>query len=642
MTSERDPYREWDRRAWLATGLLLVTIVVLIISYANGCMGGPRKNVTETPPAPPPPVVGPPALPPPCGEMALGDTKSEACEGGQKIFVCTSRGLIEAAQSCKALPQPGDDCEVGVATFKAVQPTLTRSCTGCHPGYDRIETARVKIDEILRRITLPIGDPQHMPKGGDLTGQEKSLLNGWKADGLCGDPDVPPIPPTPPTRLTLEILEQKLTDDLLTNVAVNRRKTTRYLTGVGKELAAFRAVGEKALNSVSLDRFIRRTQVVSPGVWRFDLEDVRFDARSWALVENADLVDLESFTSRGIVLKALTGTRKPWLASDSFADAALRNSTVYYTLLRVPQTFAELTARLGVQYAGDLQNFEALTGAFVGSPLSPHNRLVSRHRSSDGVLLVTYDTGALDAAEKNFFEFPCLGDVGCQRNAKFVAGETIFTLPNQLHGYGLFSAKQTFLRGRFSRSDLDRRLDVADVGVVRDVESPISSEIRAGNSCLRCHHAGVLAFRDQLRDHVTTNGSEFGNDKDLILAVFRGNSEWSESFGTDSAGYATALSALGIDPRAADPISVATDRYLGPWTFDMLAERLLLAPEDFRVLVNQSATARRQVGQLVSGGTITFDQVVQSLPVLKRELRLLQDPLSVAIEPGSTADGDVE
>lgn len=619
----------------LRWAFLLVTLAVVAVIFGRltGC-GAQTKTRTVTVPGPPTPAA------PTCDGVELGTTKQEACENGTRTLVCTTAGFILAAETCHATTPTGTGtdttppvtCGPSATTFAAVQPILQRGCTSCHAGYATYATARSKVQEFVRRTGLPTSDPQHMPKGGNLTAPEKSVLAAWLADGLCAAPDVP----APPRQWSLDSLEQAATDDLLTKVAVNRRRTTRYMVSPSQEqadLTLYRAVAEKSINSVSGDRNIKRAEVVAPGLYRFDLEDFRLSAADWVRVENADLLNLESFTSRGLVLKALAGTRKPWLQSDVFADAALRNSPVYYALTHTAVTFNKLAADVGAQYQQDLQNFEANLAGFVGSPLSPHNRMISRHRATNGSLMVTYDTGALDAREKNYFEFPCLVDVGCQRNAKFVAGEVIYSLPNRLHGYALFNAVQGKVRRGgvdVNFSQLAARQDVAPVDVVRDFLNPNSSEIRAGNSCFRCHSGGMLAYRDQIRDHVVANGSEFGTDKDFILAIYKGNVTVSQGLSDDNAAYHNALAELQIDPAQPDPISVGADRLLGAWNLDLVAQRLLLFPEDFRVLVNQSANARAQVGQLLSGGTITFDQLVASLPVLIAELRLLQDPLVAA------------
>lgn len=620
--SNDQQHRDWERKAWLAGFLLVSTIILLVIAHMNGCSVQPRKKIVLAPP--------PTTEPQTCGDLAVGDTREDQCDAGQvgsRVMVCTAAGLKQAATTCHVEGTPAP-CGADKTTFAAVQPILARNCSSCHATYATFDQAKGKAAEFKRRTDLPRAEAQHMPKGGDLTAPEKAAVAAWIADGLC---PAPTGGEPPSVQETFDRLEQVITDDLLGKVAANRRKTTRYITAPSADIAdraIYKASGQKALNSVSIDRNIRLFVDAAPGVWRFDLEDVRLDAAQWALVEAADVVDIESFTSRGVVLKALTGTRKPWLDADAFGDAALRNSTVYYALTHTPSTFNALAEKVGAQYAADLANFEATLAAFVGSPLSPHNRMVSRHRANDGGLNVTYDTGALDSREKNFFEFPCLGDIGCQKNAQFVAGEVIYSLPNRLHGYALFNAQQLFARGKFVRSDLDKRIDVADVAVVRDFLNPISAEIRSGISCFRCHSGGLLPFRDQVRDHVLANGSEFGRDKDFILAIYKGNAAVSQGLADDNALYATALTQLGVDPAQPDPVTVAADRYLTEWDLAKVARRLRLAPEDFRVLVNQSAGARAQVGQLLSGGTITFDQFVQSLPVLKDELRLFKDPIA--------------
>jgi hypothetical protein len=77
-----------------------------------------------------------------------------------------------------------------------------------------------------------------------------------------------------------------------------------------------------------------------------------------------------------------------------------------------------------------------------------------------------------------------------------------------------------------------------------------------------------------------------------------------------------------------DPVNLARDRLLLDWNIEQLASFLFLSVDDFKTKLKQSAQGQAQVGQLLSGGTITFDQLVQSLPVLIADLRLFEEPIN--------------
>lgn len=581
------------------------------------------------------------------GGLEPGQTREDACPGGKIVWVCSPDGsLKKAVETCNTQPP---SCGPQAATFAAVQPILTRSCNGCHRGYDEYDRAKEKSGDYLRRFRLGINEPGHMPKGSALTAPEIDTFADWISDGHCPKPQGGGEP-TPGIFYSLDETEQAMLSDLTdpSKVEVNDRVNVRYLLATdlidaGATVEMVKRYGDaarKAVNSVSTERVIEEVVEVAPGVWRFRLDRIGLDAAEWGRIEAADLVNIESNTSKGQLLKLLTGARKPWLHLESFTDVTLRNAAVYYDLIETPPTFDALVAQIGVNYARDLaaRRDVILTG-FVGSPLSPHNRMASVHtRSSDGSLWCTYDSGLQDSAEKNYFNFPLLGDIGGRRNGQFVAGECIYTLPNGLHGYALFNARQTFNEVEqggvkilvFVRSDLDRLQNVAPVGVVRDFLNPVSSEIAAGVSCFRCHAPGILPMRDQIRSHVIANGAQFGADKDLILKVYKPQPEMDAAVRRENNRYQGVLKTLGLPaPESTpDPISVAQDAHLLPWSFEKVCGTLWLRAGDCRVLLNQSATAQSQWGQLLSGsGQITFDQFIQSVQKVIADLRLFEDPL---------------
>jgi hypothetical protein len=608
--------------------LTVITVGAIIFDRLTGCSRQIREKVV-TVETPAPPVDGPTCE----GGAAPGDTREVLCEGGKIIEVCTADGYKEAARTCAVSEPP--ICDATKTTFTAVQPILTRSCNGCHAGYDEFEKAQASGDDYLRRFKLPLASPQHMPKGASLTPTELATFESWVADGYCEQPD--DGGGEDGAYYPFEHSEQAMLADITdtAKVAVEDRIDIRYLVAVdqidaGASVETVETYGQaarKAINSLSLERDIGVLVEVAPGIFRVNLDDFGIDANEWAKVEAADLVNIESKTSRGELLKLLTATKKPWLHVETFTDTALRNAAVYYDLVETPQTFDELVRQLGVDYARDLLERRALISAFVGSPLSPHNRMASAHDSRDGGFWVTYDTGPLDTPEKNFFQFPLLADVGGKLNGQFIAGEVIYTLPNGLHAYALFNAKQTVRNQKFVRSDLDVLQAVAPVNVVRDFLNPVSAEIAAGVSCFRCHAGGILPFRDQVRQHVIDNGAQFGVDKDLILAVYKPQTTVNETVAKENTRYTNVLQGWNIDPRGTDPITVAQDAHLLPWPLEKVCGTLWLRKGDCRVLLNQSATAQAQWGQLFSGGSITFEQFTASLQQVIVDLRLFQDPL---------------
>lgn len=647
------------RLLWIAAALAIISILSTLFNFIPGCGVEPkRKIVIDQPPSAATGIATEPAAT--CGELKVGDTKELGCTApqvGRHTQYCNSAGkLVDALNTC-ADPARTDQCGPDKTTFATVQPVLTRSCNSCHTGYDSFAKAKSEPQEYLRRFRLPLADPQHMPKGAQLTDAEIKTVNDWVADGLCPAPTVQ-MPSGQAFQSFVDSENAAVADATDTNkVDIEDRPDTRYVAatdvidagGTADQLAQYKQAVEKALNSLSTERLVGKVTDVSPGVWRFDISDFGISARQWAAIENADLVNIESFTSRGILLKLLTKSRKPLMHVESLIDAAARNTTVYYDLVKVPSTFALFTAQIGVDYAGDLRKRDVVLSAFTGSPLSLHNRMISIHKSRDGFLVCTYDTGPQDEDQKNFINFPLLPDIGGVKNAKFLAGECIDTLPNGMQRYTLWNAKQTnrgvprVVNGRpvldangrqivdivFVRSDLDLRADVGNVNVVRDFLSPTSSEIRSGISCFRCHAPGLLPVRDQIRGNVIANGAQFGNDRDLILDVYKEQPKMDAKLAEENGRYNAAIKQVNVAGTTAadEPVTRTSDAHLLPWSQKKVCATLWVNDGDCRVLLNQSATAQAQWGQLGTGGSIAFDQFVASLPAVIQELRLFQDPI---------------
>lgn len=665
---------DWARKAWLASLLLALTVAAAIMIHVPSCAVDKKSKSNPAPTAPPPAGDDDDDDDEAdCDGLAVGDMRESECPAGQvgKVFeFCTEAGLKEASTCTTPAGGGGggggggsERCAPPATTFAAVQPILQRTCAGCHRGYDVLEKAASSSAEYLRRFRLGVEDPQHMPKGSSLSAPEIETFERWIDDGLC---------PTPPSgggggdgslgyqsfAASEAAMLAVATDTSI--IDIEDRDTTRFLVatdiidsgGSPELLAAYKAAAAKALNSLSPERDMAPLYDVAPGVWRFDREDVGIDEREWRAIEDADLVNIQSKTSRGQLLQLLTKTRKPWLHVASLIDAATRNSTLYYDLLEIPRRFADFTQQIGVDYSEDLRRRrDVLFSAFNTSPLSINNRMVTVHTGTrDGSLWCSYDTGPQDAAEKNFSNFPLLADIGGERNAQFVAGECIFTLANGLQGFTLWLAKQTFRSqprvGRdgqpvhdenghpivdrvFVRSDLDTRADVGAVQVVRDFLSPVSAEIRSGISCFRCHAPGILPIRDEIRPNTIDNGAQFGTDRDLILDVYRDQTQMDAAVAEENARFAAATAKLGIGQVTAnsEPVTITSDSHLLPWNLKKVCGTLWLSDTDCQLLVDQSLTAQTQWGQLSTGGSIAFEQFTASVQQVIAELRLFEDPL---------------
>lgn len=75
---------------------------------------------------------------------------------------------------------------------KDVKPIIEANCIICHsPGgaasfqpWTSYNQVKNNIDNIINRISRPVGDPQKMPQGGSLSPSQIEIITKWKADGL--------------------------------------------------------------------------------------------------------------------------------------------------------------------------------------------------------------------------------------------------------------------------------------------------------------------------------------------------------------------------------------------------------------------------------------------------------------------------
>lgn len=576
--------------AW-ASVLVLVTVLALIFTYLHSCGVGPTKHVVVDPA---PVVVQPPPPPPPPP-------------------VCTK------------------------TTFEQVAPLLTARCVSCHFAPDKFDTypvAKARVDDYLYRVNVLGNSPDRMPRtpAPELSPEDKALLQHWKDDGLLqGASDCSPAPPPPAGFMGLDQVESYILADLnRPGSQAQDLPFTRYLVATHKlnsgatvDLAEAPAAVDKTFNSLNgtLADIVPATPV-DPGhtILRVDLRSYGLQTADWTTLLTADRFKVVSQTDKGKQIRTLTGTDQPWLHYDN-AVLAANQAQVYYTLLKVSPSFAQFTVDVGAHYAADLLAGTAVLAGFNGSPITEQkNRLLSRHDTVIGgrqsYLWVSYDVAAPVAqATQNLFAFPLLKETGSAKVYTFQASEAIWGLPNGLQGYALYDAAGV-------------RLDAAAQNIVSDNRSPVSTEIRNAASCHRCHEGGLLVAQDQVRGHVLANADQFLRaDVDLVSQLYAPANSLSATFARDIKTFAKSLAVVHASP-AKDPVTAATDTLQLGWDVKKVAAFVFLSEEQFKAGLNGSAVAKAQVGQLLTGGTITFDQFVQVFPVLEQDLRLFQQPLN--------------
>lgn len=595
-------YHDWNKKAWLAGFLLLAAILVLILGRISGCGElKPHKIVVGSEDPTPTPTVESPTP---------TDTPT---------------------QSPQPTEHPQPKCS-DVVTFGQLQPIVALNCAGCHQGFDTYEKAssgktaagKPLIDEMIRRVQLDPSSPDHMPaQRPSLSDRDVKVFTDWAKDGFLKAGDC--VGEQTPTEdfHDLAWTESQMLNDLLSR-PTSLQRNTRWLIAVDQvNLGHPEAVQDalkaanKGANMVSVEKpDVFPLAKVAPGIWRInDITDLGIRDTEWKVIENASQLQFESFTQRGVALKNGTNSRLPWMYVQDFNDTVLRNAAVYYRLTQVPNTLQQLQKQLGVNFAGDLQNFKALLIGFNGSTLAPAaNRLISRHDATNGSFWATYDTGPIVSEQQNIFRNPLLADAGGRANLKFAAGEQLYTLPNGL-------------LGSFLAQINGNRLNNADPEVVHDFTSnPVAPIIRNAISCGRCHNGGLIGATDQVR--IAIAQAQLGpQDTQLALGLFRPQAQVNDAMAKDNARFAQALGKLGLSPQEPDPVSKISDRFLGDQKAQDLAALLFLRADEFARCVNLSQVAQQQIGQVLAGGTASHDQFVQISKQIQKDCRIFEDPI---------------
>lgn len=526
---------------------------------------------------------------------------------------------------------PAPPC--ALTPFADVAPILTKYCVNCHNSPVPMDTwagAAPAAREIARRIGLDIGQRDHMPLNSapQMAPTDTQKLQKWVVDGAQNVPDCA----AKPKLYDLDYIETAINADL---EAINStdRPFTRYLVTAHK--ADERANGldpglpdevqesamNKALNSVNatgLDLFKLTPIDDAKLIWRVDLRNFGIQNQINVIDQN-DKINIISTTSKGLVIQGLTKSQKPWFHFDNFINV-INSPKVYYALLNIGATEADLLKAIKVDLNGQLAALQ--TPLFIGGNKSPiallKNRLLVRvvgGVNNASYFWQTWDINQIVSNDKNLFQFPLLAQTGGKENFNFDASEVIYSLPNGLQAYALFDKA-------------GNRLDAADIAIVTDNRSPITPIISTAISCHRCHSMGLIPMVDEIRDHVVANAAQFdANDVQIVKTVYHGASANNAIFTADQKTFSKATAQIGLPLKDDDPINRATDILLKDWPEARAASFLFLTLPQFEQAVNESPTAKAQIGQLLTGGTVTFQQFVAVLPQLIKDARLFQDRL---------------
>lgn len=609
-----------QRKLYLAGLILVANILLVIVARLTGCA----------------PTSTPAVEPVTCGELKLGQRKVEACQGGAKVTVCTDKGAVTEADTCGLQGQ-------GCVSYEEARPVLSTFCVSCHRGeLDSLSGAQRLSQEAARRVFAT--DSSRMPPSGGLAEDAKATLKAFADQGAkesCGQ-----APTGRKTAFDLPYVENAIVQDLL-KADEDDRPNFRYLvtahkTNQGEDPVELEKMVNKAINSISLERQLYKAVAVDPArvVFRIDLDELQINAQEWQLFQQADKAKVVSQTTSADLAKTLIGLKDNdavWFHADNFTEI-VNTAQVYNALLDVQGTFLQEVAALGVDYQNDLKNGDALMGCITESSISASrgNRMLSVHSSKElsgdvGGMYVTYDPRAFNGDNfRNCFKNPFLFEtkVG-NKNFNFDAGEWIALLPNGMLRYGLNAEQEVVQQGKIVNRFLNLRQNAAPTDIVADGVSPvgIGPEIKTPRSCHLCHQGGIIPFKDEVSLKIADSNSGFNaQELDALEDRYRGQVEMDEAIDRTNDIFHSSLRQLGINPAERDPINFFANKFLLPWDLEQLCNFVLLPDlNQCRRAIARSDAADEAFGQILAGGKVTQEIILQDLQKFIDEAGLLED-----------------
>ena len=320
----------------------------------------------------------------------------------------------------------------------------------------------------------------------------------------------------------------------------HRRQGMRYITlsnfynacAPETDMVRYRQGVVKLLNSLSRESDVLRMRTIDADktIIAFNLDDLGWSPDDWNRIIGLYPYAMKPEATNYDTVASLTGTPLPWIRGDWFAFTASR-PPLYYDLLRLPHTFAELEKQVGVDVKSNIEKFLAKRAGFQNSGVSKHNRLIERHAIATGYFWTSYDFKG-DRPEQSLFVHP-LGPDG-EEAFKADGGETIFSLPNGFQAYYLNTAA-------------GERLDKGPTEIVLD-DSQLDRSVTNAISCFGCHNQGIRQATDDVRKHVLADRTFSKEVRTKVEALYPPAEEMKVILDEDAGRFRNAMLRAGLDP----------------------------------------------------------------------------------------------
>lgn len=375
------------------------------------------------------------------------------------------------------------------------------------------------------------------------------------------------------------------------------------------EIAAARQALTKLLNGLSWGASPVKLNAIDPEgtLLSFRLADLGWVAGHWDTLlrayPKALIMPLAEKT------RAAAGAQNPIVRGDWLADAAL-DAKLYYQLLGIPQTLAELAKMNGVDIDHNVRTQRARRAIVRQSDVTRGNRLAERHPGARGGFWLMYDF-ASSSGDQDLFERPLGPKAGGIVKAPFKpdSQRVVFTLPNGFLAFALYDAA-------------GNRIDRVPPGIEKPAYAGAGEQGAGGGGCLGCHGEGIRSVRDEYRAFAGAATSLAGKDvRDAALQLAATDGELVLLRDADNERYRNGLVAAGVDPRLTlageEVISALARRYRLGTDFDGAALELGLERTVFEAALAKASGPVLTLANRLQQGRLARAEIDQVFAYLK-------------------------
>lgn len=398
----------------------------------------------------------------------------------------------------------------------------------------------------------------------------------------------------------------------LGTVASQERRFTRYFTltnlynggAPDADLAAFRNGLSKMVNSLSYNGKVIPPVAIDPEqtIFRINLREYGWSRFAWDEVSRRDPYAFASNSKSERNIRNQTGvrfqavTRVDWFAVNGM------QAPLYHLLLDIPQNIRSLEFQMGVNADDNIRRGKVVRAGFNGSGVSQQNRMLEWHGSRFGGYWKSYDFLPTNGrSQRNLFEFALDRQNFGGRGFDFAGGEMIFQLPNGLSGYVLTNAN-------------GQRIDVAPTAIVADPTRP-DMAVTNGLSCMRCHHSGMIPYREMIRDHYEQNAFAFSrNEVETVKRLYAPQAEQQVKLKAYDTKFLQAIGELGFPYNPAggmsegvEPIYMMARNFEAEIPLTMVAAEVGMTVNEFQTALAKNRFLSRRIGNINLNGTIKRD-----------------------------------